>query len=76
MNTDHLNDFIDLTEQIKKEEGILIPVGDLVSHYTSVAIQESNDQFKPTENNYYRAYLKTMKKYLLDKNYDRGDLIK
>ena len=69
MNTEHLNDFIDLTEQIKKDDGVSIPVGDLVSYYTRVAIEESKDGFNPNENNYYRGYLKTMKKYLLDKDY-------
>jgi len=69
MNKEHLNDFLELQEQIKKEEGVDIKVGDMVSYYTFKAIEDSKDSFNPSEDNYFYGYVKTMKKYLLDKDY-------
>ena len=69
MNKGHLEDFINITEGIKEKEGIIVPVGDLVSEYTRIAILESKDGFKPSDNNYYHAYLKVMKQYIIEKVY-------
>ena len=65
MNKEHLEDFIYLAEDLE------VKVGDLVSFYTYKAIELSNDGFNPSVNNYYKAYLLTMKKYLIDKDYKK-----
>jgi len=50
MNKEHLNDFIERARYLS------IPVGNLVSEYTSLAISYSADGFKPTSKDYDLAY--------------------
>jgi len=60
MNNKHLNDFLEINEHNPE-----IKTGDLISEYTSVAIQFSNDGFRPSNKDYDLAYKVIIDKYRL-----------
>jgi len=74
MNKVHLNDFIDIVDDIEKEEKIVLSVGELVSFYTRQAVLYSVDSFNPSTEDYSRAYLDTLRAYLVEKIYKNVEL--
>lgn len=57
MDPKHLNDLLEITEEQN------IKTGDLVSEYTALAIQYSNNGYTPTTANYNQAHEEMIKKY-------------
>jgi len=59
MNNEHLNDFIERADKLN------LPVGDIISDYTRLAINYAIDPMKPQEEDYNLAYdtIKEMEKY-------------
>jgi hypothetical protein len=57
MNTKHLNDILEWSEDNK------IKTGELISEYTALAISFSNDGFKPDNFDYQLAYDVIKEKY-------------
>jgi len=57
MNNVHLNDFLDLSDELD------VKTGDLVSLYTAKAIEFSVDGFSPCVVDYDKAYVFVMELY-------------
>ena len=57
MNDKHLNDFLELSDELE------IKTGDLISEYTMIAINYSKNGFTPDSFDYDLAYNTIMEKY-------------